>query len=770
MTQGYLLKEAKVATSQGLFEGDVRLVHGRVAEIGQNLKPCSNEIALDCRGQVMYPGLINSHDHLEFNLFPKLGEPPYRNAYEWGLDLHRRWSDTIRLIERIPLRMRLLWGTWKNLLSGVTFVVHHGEPSIHFRINFPINVLRRYTFAHSLRFEPDLRAALRRRRRDVPFIIHVSEGIDGIAANEISALKKLGGLDHRTVVVHATAITENDVRALKESRAAVVWCPSSNIFLFERTAPVEHLWNTVSLALGTDSTLTGSISLFDELRVARRSTTLSPQELFDLVTDRPAQIFRLPPGTGTISEGAEANFFLLPDGSIDPFERFLNAQPGDLSLLVARGRLLLHDRTVFRGLSEDRGMALELGRRSKWVHDPFFPKLFRELRGFLGHYSYLGPQEPISISFSYPNDLTTRGVSRSAGAEPPFDLDFVCPSCRKKVGNTKSGWVCSEEGLAFGCDLGIPDFILPSRRDTVEGFLAVYQKTRSAEGWGSKNLHDYLALPYSMPFGNHSDIWRVRAKSFEAFMTDLSIRKRKTSLRVLDLGAGNCWMSMRLAEAGHQVIALDINLDADDGLMVSTRLHQNGRPRFSCVRAEFDYLPFGPASFDVIIFNASLHYSINIGATLQRALTSLKDDGILYILDSPIYRESESGRAMIRERREEFQRTFGINVSEEYAGNYLTYDQLDQLRTNYNVSFLSPNYGLRWNLRPLLASLLSRREPTSFKVVVIRKLASKEIERDQSGLERLRARSQITTSSPSLDSIGRSTCGSESHHNIKSSG
>src|SRR5215467_13658381 len=59
---------------------------------------------------IAFPGLINSHDHLDFNLFPALGHRIYSNYTEWGNDIHEQSASIIQEVQKIPLALRTQWG------------------------------------------------------------------------------------------------------------------------------------------------------------------------------------------------------------------------------------------------------------------------------------------------------------------------------------------------------------------------------------------------------------------------------------------------------------------------------------------------------------------------------------------------------------------------------------------------------------------------------------------------------------------------------------
>jgi SAM-dependent methyltransferase len=296
---------------------------------------------------------------------------------------------------------------------------------------------------------------------------------------------------------------------------------------------------------------------------------------------------------------------------------------------------------------------------------------------------------------------------------------LTCPSCRGELLDEAGCWRCPEEEFRFAREDGIPDFILPHRRDELEAFLRTYHLVRAREAWGSREAQYYRDLPYADRTGAHRAVWRIRARTFDCFLAHA--RGLRPGSRVLDAGAGNCWLSAQLAERGHDVAALDINLDPLDGLGVLGRMAPAVSARIVPVRAEFDAVPFRSGTFEAAVANASAHYSPDIHRTMAELLRVLRSGGRLYILDSPVYRSVEAGMQMVRERDARFTRKLGIPPPERGAGGFLTIDAIRDMGERHRLELLAPGYGLRWQLRPLVARLLGRREPALFQILVIHK-------------------------------------------------
>jgi len=297
---------------------------------------------LDLAGHMLLPGLINAHDHLEFNLFPRLGSRRYGNAGEWARDIYHPSRSPVREQLRVPKPVRLWWGGLKNLLSGVTTVCHHNpyEPAV-FDSSYPVRVVRRFAWAHSLEFEPDVAARYRGTPPDYPFLVHCGEGTDAHAREEIRTLDSIGALGRRTVIIHGVGL-DHQLELMRRCGAALVWCPTSNLLMLGRTVERDILRSGIPIALGTDSAVSAPVDLLDELMVARRY--LPTERLFEMVTTAPAKILRLGP------RHLASDWVAVRSEERTPIKALVK---GSVALVVSRGRIRLIAPSLARQLPVD---------------------------------------------------------------------------------------------------------------------------------------------------------------------------------------------------------------------------------------------------------------------------------------------------------------------------------------------------------------------------------------------------------------------------------
>lgn len=324
---------------------------------------------VDLSGCLLLPGLVNAHDHLEFNLFPRLGSGPYENAADWARDIYHPDRSPVKEHLALPKFARLLWGGIKNLLSGVTTVAQHNPyDSGVFNRHFPVRVIRRFGWAHSLHFSSDMVERFRRAPPNWPFVIHAAEGRDSRAFSEIERLDEMGVLDERTVLVHAIALKPSDLEILQARKCSIVWCPSSNLFNFGRTISPQTLASSVPVALGTDSALTGEGDIVDEIRAAQTSRAVPKERIFEMLTTRAASMFRLPRASGELQEQGPADIVAVADHGQTPAESLADFCP---DLVITRGRIrLLSQRLLSRNPSLHRLQLQRIsveGRGDWWV-------------------------------------------------------------------------------------------------------------------------------------------------------------------------------------------------------------------------------------------------------------------------------------------------------------------------------------------------------------------------------------------------------------------
>ena len=321
-----------------------------------NEPPRRGDLVVDLERAFVLPGLVNAHDHLELNHYGALKRRHrYENASAWIDDLRPvlKHDSRVRENSSYPLSARLFIGALKNILAGTTTVAHHNPHYRELNGGCPVRVVERYGWAHSFsleahpvgaRGEPggEVRARCLETPHGAPFIVHLAEGVDDRAREELPRLDALGCLRPTTVLVHGVALTQKDWNRVVECGAGLVWCPVSNAFLFGRTAPVRafldrspRAWE--HLALGSDSRVTGSRDLLDELRAAAALMPVTAPELLRMVTTAPARMLRLP-DAGRIAVGVPADLIVLPPTRRDVASALLAVSRRDLSLVILGGQ------------------------------------------------------------------------------------------------------------------------------------------------------------------------------------------------------------------------------------------------------------------------------------------------------------------------------------------------------------------------------------------------------------------------------------------------
>src|ERR1041384_5160963 len=128
---------------------------------------------------------------------------------------------------------------------------------------------------------------------------------------------------------------------------------------------------------------------------------------------------------------------------------------------------------------------------------------------------------------------------------------FLCPRCRNPLRRSAPDRVtCPKDGLEFWNIDGIWRFLLPESQAHYSRFMADYESIRRAEGRRGDSANYYRSLPFKDLSGKHKADWAIRARSFDVLVKKVLAHYQdplERSLKILDLGAGNGWLSNRLA-------------------------------------------------------------------------------------------------------------------------------------------------------------------------------------------------------------------------------
>ena len=359
----------------------VWLAGGKIAAIaraGESLPEGAKDApVVDSKG-VIYPGIIDLHNHPEYAIYPLLPiNRKYRDRYEW------RWYDDV-YNKRITYPQEVLtrphyldlgieigrYGEYKALAGGTTTLqggrinlAYSKEECLVRNIeNSPVESRMASSRVDIGRSSKEW-AAMQSERAKGMLVVHLAEGPSTRMATEFYALRDSNLLGPELIAIHGVGLTEPQLKEMAVAGAKLVWSPLSNFMLYGKTANVEAAKRAgLSISLAPDWAPSGSKSSLGELKVAdlvnqhALKGLFSDRELVEMVTRKPAEAMGWGQKLGQIAEGYLADVLVVDERHADPYRNLIQTIEDNIQLVAVRGEPLYGDvnwLTLARGASDD---------------------------------------------------------------------------------------------------------------------------------------------------------------------------------------------------------------------------------------------------------------------------------------------------------------------------------------------------------------------------------------------------------------------------------
>src|SRR6266508_6512333 len=308
-------------------------------------------------GGVIYPGLIDLHNHLAYNHRP-LWAPPGRTAPFTSRDQWPRlpaYATDVRqptvALTQVASKALLKFVEVKAVVGGVTAVQGSAVLSRPFE-GFLVRNVEYETFATG---ERSVFQSVRRLAGEAfesardhmvagdAFIYHLAEGTSPTLLREYDELRANDCLQPQLVAVHATALGEAQYAEWGAHHSSVVWSPFSNLWLYRGTSAVVSARDRgIRVCLGADWSPSGSKHLLGELKVAHLwnhhpkglDGAFSDQELCEMVTANPADAVGWSDHVGRVKPGLLADLVVVNARRPDPYDNLIRATERDVRLVL----------------------------------------------------------------------------------------------------------------------------------------------------------------------------------------------------------------------------------------------------------------------------------------------------------------------------------------------------------------------------------------------------------------------------------------------------
>jgi len=372
------------------------------------------DTTLDVDGDIVMPGLINTHTHVSMTVFRSLADdvPDRLHRYIFPLES--------KLVSRDMVRIGANLGNVEMLKGGVTTYADMyyfedevaktvdkigmrailGETVIKFPvadaknaqegINYALNFIEEYkdhpritpAFAPHAPYtnttEVLQQVAKLSKEKDVPVLIHLAESsreAEKIAERSdgkspVQYMHDIGALNSHLVGAHMILVDDKDIKLVKESDMGVAHNMSANIKSAKGVSPALKMYDEgVRIGLGTDGPMSGNnlstIAEFGQVAKVHKlinhdRAAMPPVKVIDMATMGAARALHMEDKIGSLEVGKLADIIVIDTKAANmvpvynPYSALVySAYPTNVRHAIVDGKILMEDKKVLT-VDEDK--------------------------------------------------------------------------------------------------------------------------------------------------------------------------------------------------------------------------------------------------------------------------------------------------------------------------------------------------------------------------------------------------------------------------------
>lgn len=352
--QGQVVLPSATVSGEVMFSGDT------ITCAAAQCHPPVGATIIDTHGAYIYPGFVDAHNHVAYNVLPKFTPPQvYTNRSQWqGAPAYKAFKkpyDDLKTTAKLFCEM-VKYGEIRALISGITTIEGTSPNAKCFGVlvrNAENQNLLGVPDAHIRTFILDIKSFKGQIdwTKTKSFVVHLAEGTNASAKAEFQTLKQKGLLHKETTIIHGTAFGNAEFAEMGQVGASLVWSPESNLVLYQQTTNIPlALQHGINVSIGVDWNPTGSDTIFDELRVADTVNTttfngaIASNEWLPMITSHPAKALALDTMVGSLANGFKADITVVARQDADASVNLLKTHLPDVQMVWIGGQLLYGDK------------------------------------------------------------------------------------------------------------------------------------------------------------------------------------------------------------------------------------------------------------------------------------------------------------------------------------------------------------------------------------------------------------------------------------------